>query len=70
MWIPFMGAFCVEYTQDWRKSIPQPRSKPYKSCSFILPQLFSKVLQYYDYILQMFTVPVFESLQLDNVLSL
>lgn len=65
-----MGAFCVEYTQDSRKSISQSRNKAYKSCSFILPQLFSKALQYYDYSLQMFTVPAFEYLQLDNILSL
>lgn len=60
----------VEYTQDSRKSVSEPRNIAYKSCWFILPQLFSKVLQHYEYILQMFIVPAFEYLQLDNILSL
>lgn len=47
-----------------------PKNNLYKSCSFILPQLFSEVLQHYHYILQIFTVPAFGCLQLDNILSL
>lgn len=65
-----MGAFFVEYIQDSRKSILQPRNQADKNYGFILPQLFSKVWEYYDFILQMLTAPAFEYLKLDNMLSL
>lgn len=62
-----MGAFCVEHIQGPIKSIyVTPEVKPINSAILFCHSCSED----YNYILQMFTVPVFMYLQLDSILSL